>query len=135
MPTRSTQTGTRGKQTKCGKNPTKSPYECLKAGIALGKNIGTTQGERQRAELTRRHVAEKRAVEATTKAMTQKDIMGKINTSGLSSLKAGLKIDTLNNRELGGIATRLHGTNQAIPNYWRLSKPALVQALRQRGFR
>jgi hypothetical protein len=61
-----------------------------------------------------------------------KEMLGK---QGLMGLKKYIHLSKLNKDEVRSIAVRLSGSNDAIPQYWKLSKEELRRALLQRGFK
>ena len=84
-------------------------YSCLRAGI----RIGSVQTKDKLKEMLRKRLEEK----------------------GLLGLKHYLHVNKMNKDELRSVAVRLTGSNDAIPQYWRMSIEQLRQALLDRGFR
>jgi hypothetical protein len=114
-----------------------SPNYCFKSGLKSGfaaaaqravapaaAVVGPTRNER-----TRRNALIEGALTERQK------IMEAIKTKGFSALKRMLHLDTLNQRELGGIAVREHARQPFVPHYSSYSKAQLVQALVQRGYK
>lgn len=84
-------------------------YECLRAGIRIGS--------------------------VNTKAKLKEALKKRLEEKGLLGLKQYLHLDKMNKDELRSVAVRLTGTEQNIPQYWRLSQQQIKQALLDRGFR
>jgi hypothetical protein len=64
-----------------------------------------------------------------------KEIMDKINSSGLTALKNDIHLDNLSKDEIRAICTRYTGTPNAVPRYWTLKLPELKDALVDRGWK
>lgn len=85
-----------------------SPYECFRAGIKIGKT--------------------------TTKDKLKTQLRERLDQQGLLGLKKFVRLSKMNKDEVRSIAVRLTGTDQAIPQYWRMSVAQLKQELLDRGF-
>lgn len=117
--------------TKCSKvNPTGTPYECLRAGIFVGKNM---EGEKT----TRRVKTARVAGEAAATARTMKDYKTKIQRSALAELKKEVSLGSLKADELRSIVARLHKTGNLYPgpgSHTNASKLQLTNWLQTQGF-
>jgi hypothetical protein len=104
-----------------------SPFQCFRRGIAIGRYIT----EKTIPERVRQRT---RQIEATTSAVTRRQLARQIQEEGIAVLKREIQIGNLNKDLIRSIAIRLTGTNQAIPRYSSMSREQLVDELVQRGF-
>jgi len=104
-----------------------SRFQCFKKGFAVGKTV-------QERTFAQRMRDRQYQVEAATTALTRRQLAEQINQRGIGVLKRELRLGSLSKDLVRSIAVRLTGTNDAVPQYWRLSQEQLIQELVQRGF-
>lgn len=89
-----------------------TPYECLRAGIAIGSQLNK---EKIRKDL-------------------KEQISRQIEERGMWVLRHQIHLNRLNKDEIRSMAVRLTRSNQNIPNYSTMSLERLKQELVNRGF-
>lgn len=100
------------------------PFECFKRGLKSGYAAAAEKGRRAVHHATVRTALE-----------TRQRLIDKIKNEGLIALRREIHLNELNQRELGGLAGRLHLRVPFVPHYSSLSKAALIDELHRRGFR
>ena len=104
-----------------------TPLACFRKGFGVGSYI-----EKQKIPKRDKSQAQ---IEATTRALTIRQIAREIETKGLLNFKNLIRLDSLSKDLIRSIAVKLTGSRDEIRGYSQMSREQLINSLVERGWK
>ena len=129
----STDSTTRGLRIYCGSKPVPrgkylgTPLACFRRGFGVGSYV-------EQKKIPKRDKSQAQ-IEATTRALTIKQIAKDIETKGLLNFKSLIRLDNLSKDLIRSIALKLTGSRDEIRGYSNMTREQLINSLVERGWK